>query len=61
MYDAVDHWAKTEPLYLVPEDLERIRRRVAKRYPVEQFNAARRKLDPKNILSNDLIDALFPL
>ena len=32
----------------------------ARRYPAAEFNAARAELDPKNILSNDIVDALFP-
>lgn len=31
-----------------------------RRYPAEEFNAARAELDPKNILANDIVDALFP-
>jgi L-galactono-1,4-lactone dehydrogenase len=38
-----------------------VRRRMASRYPVDQFNAMRRRLDPKNIMSNRIVDALFPL
>ena len=30
------------------------------RYPAEKFNAVRAELDPKNILANDIVDALFP-
>ena len=30
------------------------------RYPAAEFNAARAELDPKNILANDIVDALFP-
>ena len=28
-------------------------------FPVEEFNAARRALDPKNILANSMIDGFF--
>uniref|UniRef100_A0A1D1ZQN5 FAD-binding PCMH-type domain-containing protein n=1 Tax=Auxenochlorella protothecoides TaxID=3075 RepID=A0A1D1ZQN5_AUXPR len=59
-YDAVEHWAKVEP----PEDaaeLEALRQRLGRRFPVAAFQAARRRLDPKNILSNDWVNALFPL
>ena len=41
-------------------DLERMRERLAQRYPLDQFAEARARLDPKNILANDMIDALFP-
>mmetsp|Transcript_9296 Transcript_9296/g.29910 ORF Transcript_9296/g.29910 Transcript_9296/m.29910 type:complete len:524 (-) Transcript_9296:110-1681(-) len=57
-YDAHQHWAKIEP----PADAaERaaVRRRLRDRFPVDEFNAARRELDPKNILSNRLLDALL--
>ena len=40
-----------------PEELQR---KLAARYPVADFNAARKRLDPKNILSNPLMDAMFP-
>jgi len=58
-YGAVEHWAKVE-LPDSSEKLEDLRRRLRERFPVDAFNAARRKLDPKNILSNDLIDGIFP-
>ena len=57
-YDATEHWAKIEVPHL---DLDIARRRMQQRYPVEDFNALRRELDPKNILANDIIDKLFPL
>ena len=34
--------------------------RMAKRFPVGEFNKARAALDPKNIMSNELVDAIFP-
>ena len=37
-----------------------MRERLAQRYPLEQFAAMRKRVDPKNILANDIIDALFP-
>ena len=60
-HSAVEHWAKIEAVHLVPEDQDRIRMRIAQRYPVAKFNLARQRLDPKNILSNHIIDLLFPL
>ena len=56
-YDAVEHWAKIEVPHL---DLEAARRRMHRRYPVQDFNALRRELDPKNILANDIVNKLFP-
>jgi FAD/FMN-containing dehydrogenase len=37
-----------------------LRARLAARYPVARFAKARRALDPKNILSNHIVDALLP-
>jgi L-galactono-1,4-lactone dehydrogenase len=34
--------------------------RLRKRFPVEALNKARKDLDPNGILSNKLIDQLFP-
>ena len=59
-YKAIDHWAKVEVVDLTPEDKGLLRKRIADRYPVEAFNAARKQLDPKNIFSNHIIDDLFP-
>ena len=39
----------------------RLRARLGERFPVEAFNAARRQLDPHNILANDVVNELFPL
>ncbi len=41
--------------------VEALKGRLKKRYQVELFNSYRRALDPKNILSNDLIDTLLPV
>lgn len=38
---------------------QQMRDRLAKRYPVEEFNEYRKALDPKGILSNDLVVKLF--
>jgi len=59
-YRAVEHWAKIE----VPGDVEgreAFQNRLKARYPVAEFNAARRLLDPHNVMANSIIDALFPL
>jgi L-galactono-1,4-lactone dehydrogenase len=58
-YGAVAHWAKIE----VPSDpaqLAAMQQRLASRYPVAAFNAARRRLDPHNILGSPMMDALLP-
>lgn len=52
------HWAKIE----LPDDEEgirRMRRRLAERFPLEELNAAKRKLDPKGVLGNTLVDTLL--
>eukprot|EP00192_Tetraselmis_astigmatica_P008362 CAMPEP_0117666988 /NCGR_PEP_ID=MMETSP0804-20121206/10695_1 /TAXON_ID=1074897 /ORGANISM="Tetraselmis astigmatica, Strain CCMP880" /LENGTH=606 /DNA_ID=CAMNT_0005474621 /DNA_START=100 /DNA_END=1920 /DNA_ORIENTATION=- len=59
-YGAVEHWAKIE----VPNDVdgrEQFQARLKARYPVGDFNAARCVLDPKNIMSNHIVEKLFPL
>jgi L-galactono-1,4-lactone dehydrogenase len=56
-YNATWHWAKIEP----PEDPKRLaamRAALASRFPLEQFNAQRARLDPDNILGNKLLDQL---
>lgn len=58
-YGATEHWAKIEVDHF--RDLDAVRRRLAERFPIADFNALRRRLDPKNILSNRIIDTLFPL
>jgi len=55
---ATEHWAKIE-LPATEEGRAEMRARVAKRFPVEEFNRARAALDPKNVLANDLIDGVF--
>ena len=62
-YDAHAHWAKIELPY---EDdtnyflnLMKMKRRLKEKYPVHAFNQARKVLDPKNILSNEMMDTLF--
>ena len=57
-YKAYWHWAKVE----VPEeeeDVDRLRRYLQQRYPVNRFNDLRRRWDPKGVLSNDIVDACF--
>jgi len=59
-YSAYEHWAKIE----VPdneEELAWLHERLRKRFPVDLYNKARKELDPNQILSNDLLEKLFPL
>ncbi|KAG7671357.1 hypothetical protein Ndes2437B_g03998 [Nannochloris sp. 'desiccata'] len=64
-YGAVEHWAKIEVPYLGDgksqdeEIVATMKARLGKKYPLEKFNAARKRLDPKNILGNDLVDTLL--
>ncbi|XP_074559417.1 L-galactono-1,4-lactone dehydrogenase 1, mitochondrial [Curcuma longa] len=58
-YSAYEHWAKIE----VPKDKEELaelQARLRKRFPVDMYNKARRELDPKRILSNALLEKIFP-
>jgi len=63
-YNAVWHWAKLEPP--VPgspgaeAELGRIRKRLAARYPLKQFNQYRALLDPHNVLSNEWLERIIP-
>ena len=62
-YSAHAHWAKIE----LPQEEEvdyflnvlKMKRRLKEKYPVDAFNRARGKLDPKGILSNAMMDTLF--
>lgn len=57
-FDAASHWAKMElPKNETEEKALQIF--LSKRYPVDLFNVMRYVLDPKNILSNDLMNAAF--
>lgn len=59
-FSAYEHWAKIE----VPdneEELAWMHERIHKRFPVDMYNRARMELDPNQILSNDLLEKLFPL
>ncbi|KAF3442490.1 hypothetical protein FNV43_RR16406 [Rhamnella rubrinervis] len=58
-YSAFEHWAKIE----VPKDKEELaalQARLRKRFPVDAYNKARRELDPNRILSNNMLEKLFP-
>ncbi|GAB4843915.1 hypothetical protein Ancab_013879 [Ancistrocladus abbreviatus] len=59
-YYAYEHWAKIE----VPKDkeeLSELQARLRKRFPVDAYNKARKELDPNGILSNNMLEKLFPL
>ncbi|GAY54758.1 hypothetical protein CUMW_159180 [Citrus unshiu] len=59
-YSAYEHWAKIE----VPKDKEELaalQARLRKRFPVDSYNKARKELDPNRILSNNMLEKLFPL
>lgn len=59
LYSAYEHWAKIE----VPKDKEELaalQARLRNRFPVDAYNKARRELDPNKILSNNMLDKIFP-
>ena len=56
-YKGAPHWAKLEVERM---GLENARRMIAAKFPVAKFKEMRRELDPKNILSNPMMDAVFP-
>jgi L-galactono-1,4-lactone dehydrogenase len=58
-YDAQVHWAKIEIPMKEENVLEVMRRRVQARYPIRVYNAYRQALDPKDVLTNDMIHRLF--
>ncbi|KZV38326.1 L-galactono-1,4-lactone dehydrogenase, mitochondrial [Dorcoceras hygrometricum] len=58
-YSAYEHWAKIE----VPKDKDELavtQARLRRKYPVDAYNKARRELDPNRILSNNMLEKLFP-
>jgi len=57
-WGAQEHWAKIE----APADADELAAKRAwleRRYPLAAFRAARRRLDPKNILGSEHLDALL--
>eukprot|EP00602_Paraphysomonas_sp_CaronLab_P012566 CAMPEP_0185040534 /NCGR_PEP_ID=MMETSP1103-20130426/38737_1 /TAXON_ID=36769 /ORGANISM="Paraphysomonas bandaiensis, Strain Caron Lab Isolate" /LENGTH=443 /DNA_ID=CAMNT_0027579889 /DNA_START=210 /DNA_END=1541 /DNA_ORIENTATION=+ len=61
-YNAQVHWAKIE----LPRsgdrqenELATLQSTIRRKYPVDEFNAARKALDPRGILSNNFIESLF--
>jgi L-galactono-1,4-lactone dehydrogenase len=59
-YNAAVHWAKVEPLQHDAPALCALQARLAARFPVDRFNAARVRLDPHNVLGNEIVEAMFP-
>ncbi|CAN0907942.1 L-galactono-1,4-lactone dehydrogenase, mitochondrial [Linum grandiflorum] len=59
-YGAYEHWAKIE-LPRDKDDQAALRERLRKRFPVDAYNAARKRLDPNRIFSNNKLEKLFPL
>ena len=57
-FGAHQHWAKIE-LPATADELATMRSRLSERFPLEELYAAKRKLDPKAILGNSLIDSLL--
>ena len=57
-YNAVEHWAKIE-LPRTESELEKMKKRLHKRYPIQDFEKARLHVDKNNILGNTLVDTLF--
>ena len=57
-YELRTHWAKIE----LPDDvrrLDKMRTKIREHYPVKEFNAARKYLDPYGVFSNALVTGLF--
>ena len=57
-YNAVEHWAKIE-LPRTESELEKMKKRLHNRYPIQDFEKARLHVDKNNILGNTLVDTLF--
>lgn len=50
--------------FQVPKDkdeLAALQARLRKRFPVDAYNKARREFDPNRVLSNNMLEKLFPL
>jgi L-galactono-1,4-lactone dehydrogenase len=64
-YNAQIHWAKIELPPLSPTGdeqsprLKELKELIGRKYPVEEFKAVRKALDPEAILSNQLIERLL--
>ncbi len=55
----MEHWAKIEPAELNSKELKLLQKRLHNHYPMAEFNAARKRLDPKSILSNEFVDLVL--
>lgn len=55
---ATSHWAKQE-MPNTAEELIILQQFMKTRFPVEEFNEARKQLDDKNLLANDLMNSIF--
>lgn len=42
------------------EELAALQARLRKRFPVDAYNKAQKELDPNRILSNNVLEKLFP-
>ena len=60
-YNARTHWAKIELPYYETERhrIFAMRKSLRRCFPIDEFNSWRKKLDPNNILANEIIDQLF--
>lgn len=62
-WGAVEHWAKIERPVERPgggqERLGAARKGLRDRFPVEDFQRARKALDPHNVLGGEMLDALL--
>ena len=64
-YGATAHWAKLElpnkdlPPVEQNKQLQTMRKRLREKFPIAEFNQARGLLDPRHILSNQMITDLF--
>lgn len=56
--NATSHWAKLE-MPQSQEELTRLRASLKSRFPVSEFNQLRQMLDEHNLMSNDLMNAIF--
>jgi L-galactono-1,4-lactone dehydrogenase len=58
-YGAFEHWAKIEFPTKDKEEINKMRQRLSKRYPLEKFKKARDENDPHHILSNHIVDTIL--
>ena len=58
-YAAVEHWAKIEPAELNSKELKLLQKQLHNHYPMAHFNAARKRLETKSILSNEFVDLVL--